>query len=90
MLLATIRSLYLGMYLSPITSVHHCKGLARIYHLHVCFGRARFADEGKNCTEHLHKAYLIDNLILPYDCSSGDGWKDQQGVFTFCVDCNEK
>ena len=64
MLLATIRSLYLGMHLSPITSVHHCKGLARIYHLHVCFGRARFADEGKNCTEHLHKAYLIDNLYF--------------------------
>ena len=30
----------------------------------ICFGRASFADPGKNFAKHLHKAYLIDNLVF--------------------------
>lgn len=58
------------------------------YHFSVCFGKASFADSGKNCAKHLHKAYLINNLIFSCGCSFGEVLKDHHDKFTFFVNYN--
>ena len=38
--------------------------LTRNFYEFVSFGRAGFAGSSKNCAKHLHKVYLIENIVL--------------------------
>ena len=51
--------------LNRIWTHHFCSKLW-VCSIGVCFGRASFADSGKNLAKHLRKANLIDNLVFAF------------------------